>query len=389
MRILWHSNAPWAKTGYGTQTALFAPKIAELYDLALSANYGLNGGNIEWQGLKVYGGSVDSYGNDVLPAHASDWFGGDLNAGWVLILYDAWCFQTPALGELNVAVWCPVDHIPAPPMVSSFFRRFGALPIAMSKFGRDQFDRLGIDSLYVPHGIDTDIFRPLDKAGSRRLLGIPEDAFVVGMNAQNKGRTPNRKAFPEVFMAFSEFAKTHSDAVLYLHTESQGHYQGLDLEQLSDTFGISDRVLFVDQYEYRQGLPAEMIAATYSALDILANPSHGEGFGIPIVEAQSCGVPVLVSDHSSMPELVGAGWIAGGEPLWDDPLQSFYIQPSAKAIYECLLDGYASQGTHGLKARTFALQYDANYVWDTFWLPALADLEERWNPAAHPRLVAA
>ena len=33
-KLLWHSNAPWAPTGYGQQTGLFAPRLAEKYDMA-------------------------------------------------------------------------------------------------------------------------------------------------------------------------------------------------------------------------------------------------------------------------------------------------------------------------------------------------------------------
>jgi len=44
-KILWHSVAPWAPTGYGQQTALFAPRIASLenVDLAISSGFGLEG----------------------------------------------------------------------------------------------------------------------------------------------------------------------------------------------------------------------------------------------------------------------------------------------------------------------------------------------------------
>ena len=36
-KLLWHSNAPWSPTGYGQQTSLFAPLLAEKYDLAISS----------------------------------------------------------------------------------------------------------------------------------------------------------------------------------------------------------------------------------------------------------------------------------------------------------------------------------------------------------------
>ena len=49
MKILWHSNSPWARTGYGTQTALWVPRLAELgHEIAISAFHGLQGSPIPW-----------------------------------------------------------------------------------------------------------------------------------------------------------------------------------------------------------------------------------------------------------------------------------------------------------------------------------------------------
>ena len=55
MRILWSSNAPWAGTGYGNQTRTFVPRIKDLgHDMAVLAFYGLEGAQINWQGIPIY-----------------------------------------------------------------------------------------------------------------------------------------------------------------------------------------------------------------------------------------------------------------------------------------------------------------------------------------------
>ena len=47
----------------------------------------------------------------------------------------------------------------------------------------------------------------------------------------------------------------------------------------------------------------EMIAHRYRQMDLFVMPTKGEGFGIPLIEAQACGVPVVTTDASTGPEL--------------------------------------------------------------------------------------
>ncbi len=48
-RLLWHSNGPHTPTGYGQQTALFTPLLADQYEVAVSAFWGLEGAPIKWK----------------------------------------------------------------------------------------------------------------------------------------------------------------------------------------------------------------------------------------------------------------------------------------------------------------------------------------------------
>ena len=123
---------------------------------------------------------------------------------------------------------------------------------------------------------------------TRAKMEVPEDAFVIGMVAANKGRGPARKAFGEVMQAFARFRKDRPDAHLYMHTEVSGREQGVPIGRLMEQCGVPDEaVSFTNQVHVEIGMDDTHMAEMYSAFDVLANPAYGEGFGIPIVEAQS------------------------------------------------------------------------------------------------------
>lgn len=383
MKILWHSNAPWVPSGYGQQTAEFTPRIRDLgHDVAISAFWGLAGSRLVWNGMTVYPSAGPGWGDLELPIYAPHHGGDDC---LVITLMDVWVLNSSALAKLRMASWVPVDHDPAPPRVIDFFARTGATPIAMSRFGQDMLSRAGLKPLYVPHGIDTQTFRapdPDERAAMRKdmaeFLGVPEDAFLVGMVAANQGCTPPRKAFPQVFQAFARLRRERPDSYLYLHTELTGLNNGVNLGALAAAAGVPpEAIKFTPPAKWVLGSRPGEVAALMGAFDVLINPSYGEGFGIPIVEAQACGTPVIVTDFSAMRELCGSGWRVGGEEWYDATQGSFYRCPSVDELHIALTEAYERRGDTELreKARAFAEQYDAARVTSEFWLPTLEELE--------------
>jgi glycosyltransferase involved in cell wall biosynthesis len=279
----------------------------------------------------------------------------------------------------RLACWVPVDHRPPPTKVVEFLRDTGAVPIAMSRFGEEQLKESGLDPIYVPHGIDTEIFKPRDRGEIRKLLNLPEDTFVVGMVANNQGQSPARKGFSEAFMAFSIFQQTHPDARLYLHCEMSGFRNGLDLYRLLERFEVPEEaVMFTDQIRLEHVFPPGALSALYNSFDVLLNPSYGEGFGIPIVEAQACGTPVIVTDWTAMPELCGSGWKVAGTP-WDHPMaEAFWMKPDIDQLVDALDQAYESRGGDTLRAKAcaFAQNYDVEKVMTNHWVPALEQIHK-------------
>ncbi len=110
--------------------------------------------------------------------HAKTFFDGDPRGGLVMTLMDVWVLQAEKIAELNACCWVPVDHEPAPPMVQDFFNKSGAVPLAMSRFGEELLS--DYSPLYVPHGVDTDTYKPDDLIAAlrdaQRLEGALQEA---------------------------------------------------------------------------------------------------------------------------------------------------------------------------------------------------------------------
>lgn len=337
--------------------------------------------------MKVYPKLDDPYGNDVLHAHARDHFGGMLEDGLILTLMDVWVLNSGLFNSpVRSAAWVPVDHEPAPPGVKNFFAQSDCVPIAMSRFGERMLSEF--DPVYVPHAIDTTVFKDGGRAEGRELIDFPDDAFVVGIVSANKGN-PSRKSFPESIAAFAAFRKEKKDACLYIHSEASGVHHGVNLPNLLAHFELPPEcVHFPDQYKLQvTGFTDVEMAQMYSAFDVLLNPATGEGFGIPIIEAQACGTPVIVTNNSAMTEVGEIGWHVSGQKTWTY-LESWQVIPSVREITDSLIQAYTHAPVMRNAARAFAEQYDLERVVPEFWVPALAEIESRFE-LLQPEAVAA
>lgn len=384
--INWLSNSPWTNTGYGNQTRTFLPRLKALgYNMICTAFYGLEGGILNWDGIPVYPKGRETYGNDIAAAHTRHAVGNDIDPCLLISLIDAWVMK-PELLQLHGVKWVPwfpVDMEPLPPPVARSIQR-AFRRIVFTRFGEKMVNDAGMDAYYVPHGINTEVYAPMPESKNeiREKIGLPKDVFLVGTVAANKG-TPSRKSFPEMFAAFAELKKAHDDVVLYVHSTrgEHGENQGLNLPELADTFNlvVGQDVIFPDQYNLLIGYDDHFVAALYNAFDVFLLPSMGEGFGIPIVEAQACGTPVIVGDWTAMSELCLSGWKIpkkDATPFYT-PLAAYQYIARVGAITRCLKEAYHATGDMMSKrAAKKAKYYDADRVTEKYWKPVLAEITE-------------
>lgn len=210
----------------------------------------------------------------------------------------------------------------------------------------------------------------------RADLGLDDDAFVAGMVAVNNEWESNRKSFPEAMMAFADLRREHSDAFLYLHTDLTGNQlNGLRIPDLADSLDLPNgSVLATSPEQHSAGIAGADMGKLYGMFDVLLAPSAGEGFGLPVIEAQACGVPAIVSGFTSQPELVGSGWIVPGQRRWAHHAASWLLSPDVPSIVDALKAAYDNRCGSREQAIKHASKYDIRRVTSEAWLPEL----ERW-----------
>jgi glycosyltransferase involved in cell wall biosynthesis len=368
-------SAPFIATGYGTQTAVWVPRLASLgHQVAVSGPFSFAGSTMMWKDFTIYPGAGEAFGMDIIQGHYSHW-----HADLLITLADVFMMDPGRLKPMNTACWTPVDCKPLGLADARILRAADCGIIAMSKFGKEQLDESGFHARYIPHAIETDIFCPVEADERQELrgqMGIPEGTFVIGMNVSNKEGP--RKAVNEQVTAFARFHRRHPQSLLMLHTAIDG---GNKLQPLIENLGIIPNVMVADQYSYKCGMMDQrQMVNWYRACDIVSNASYGEGFGLTGLEAQACGTPVVLADNSTGPELCGAGWLADCQDFWVQGHQGWWGQPYTADIERCYEEAWVIFSEDFMEplrrdARQFALQYDADKVLDEYWKPVLELLE--------------
>jgi glycosyltransferase involved in cell wall biosynthesis len=379
------SNSPGRPTGYGQQAEYLVNRMKRHgLDVAVQSNYGREGADGYWESehgkVKEFARGYELYSTDVVYDNHSEFIAEFPEQKDALVtLYDTWIFQNPSFEKFNkIIAWTPLDHVSLPPQVYQFLRRENVLPVAMSPFGLKQMQENGLEGVYIPHGIDTKIFKPTETISgvkTRKFLGLKDDDFLIMMNSANKAnKSIHRKAFAENLMAFKFFREEHPNSYLYIHTEPTGLHGGFNLLRLIKSLGLpQDSVLFPRPDDYRRGMPKEALAALYSAADITLTTSYGEGFGLATIESQACGTPTITSGFAASADLAGEdSFLVAGQPFWDEAQTAWFSIPSIASIKDALLQAYeARTGKPSEKSIEFAKDFDVEKVWQERWMPLL------------------
>lgn len=165
---------------------------------------------------------------------------------------------------------------------------------------------------YVPHGIDTDMFYPIqsgDKSWndyqneSNKIRGNNPDKFVVMWNNRNI----HRKHPGDVVLAYRHMCElvnknggnAAEDCLLLMHTQPIDP-NGTDLTAVVSELCNDFSVLFSDKV-----LPSQALNVMYNAADVVVNMASNEGFGLSTAEAMSAGTPIVVNVTGGMQDHCG------------------------------------------------------------------------------------
>lgn len=376
LRVLWSSNAPWSTSGYASATRSVLYRIQKAgFPTAMVNFYGLEGGIREEDGITMYPKMGMPYGEDALNLHSKD-FKADISITW----QDVWAMNMDHVNQLNRWIpWTPVDREPmGSPLVDHL--RSAHRIIACSHFGEREIKNNGMYATYIPCSIETSILKPstTPKEDYRKAIGIPPDLFLFGMVSANK-EVPPRKSFQEVLDAFQIFNRQHPKSAIFFHINKIQGY-AFPIGEYAKFLGLEKNIFYLDDYKQMFKVKPTDMAGFYSMMDCLLLPSSAEGFGMPAVEAQSCGTPVIVNRFTSMPELViegKTGFICDISIKQFSPTMGYVGIPSVQSLYEQMEKMYkADRVTMGEEARKWVLsEYDADKVFIERWLPYLSNIE--------------
>lgn len=311
-KILFMTDGFRSPTGFGTVAANLISRLNKEFECAiLSWQYiGNKYHDIEFD-CDVYPVSNHSYGKDTLSYVLAE-FKPDIfitiGDGYMLNYICDVRFQK-LLKDVKWISYLPIDG-DVIPMQYEEFLEFPNVIVTMAKHGQKVLDKLGIRNVYIPHGIDTSVYKPMDKDKLKEEYGYSKDTFIYGCVARNQ----DRKQLQRLVRAFS-LLKDKSNKILHFHNDpldpanmfkdSNNNMYSV-LMQAICYYGVKDYVYFSKGVrDFINGINTQEMAKTYNMFDVHCLPTGGEGFGLPIVESLACGIPQIITDFTTAEELVG------------------------------------------------------------------------------------
>ena len=397
MRIIWLSDRITGYSAYSKVTSEACTMLSKMgHDVAhIPMGRANKMGKYYDKGILLYPSGNDPWSEDVTLDHYIDW-----KADVLITLKEPWVFNRIHREAINFVPHAIIDHSPVSASITSRLHTAFNV-IAISRFGQRELHQNDVKSTYIPHGVRCDQFRPLDdRSKIREMFYFDNDEFVVGIVAMNR----TRKMIPHMLRGYKAFRERNPDVkghlMLWTNIRPSIHSDevligvsdvGVDLLPEIMRLELGEAVRWPEERVIKMGIPDfagpkypeewDMVKL-YNTFDVLLMCTGGEGFGLPLVEAQACGVPVISTDYAAGPEQVGSGLTV--------PVNDYVIMNTPGTRYAIPdIDGMADALTKIMnadpdklarKARNFAMRYDWPNVMDRYWKPFLDEAEIELRP---------
>jgi glycosyltransferase involved in cell wall biosynthesis len=397
IKVLTLSDHPLSPSGVGTQTkyvceALLKSGKFEIISLGGAVKHNdyrphrVEPYGDEWRIIPVDGYGTQEMIRSILRTEKPDilWFMTDPR--FYTWLWDMENEIRPLIPMVYYHVW---DNFPAPMFNRKFYLSNDRI-CAISKVTRDIVTKVTpeIKLDYVPHAVDSTIFKPLPQ---EKILKLRKDNLKI--DDQDKvvffwnNRNARRKQSGSLIFWFKKFLDEvgHDKAQLLMHTEPKDHH-GQDLLHIVEHLGLNtqEQVLFSTQ-KVGQG----DLAAMYNMVDCTINISDAEGFGLATLESLSCGTPIIANMTGGLQEQVVLGSNATGIALipeskavigsqdvpyiYEDRLSEAQVVNALKKMLALGREGREEMGRNG---REFVMK---NYSFEAFnkqWVDIMTEVHE-------------
>ena len=200
------------------------------------------------------------------------------------------------------------------------------------------------DKIYVTYLASEDIYKPYDKTLSKSI--IEKNYSITGDYILYIGGFSPRKNILGLLNSFSLLLPKLKKDIKLVIAGSKGKSYDIYKKRVQDLH-IEDKVIFPGFISMNH------IPFMYNACELFVYPSFYEGFGLPPIEAMACGVPVITSNVTSIPEIVQ------DSTLLVDP---YDVNELSEKMYNVLNDNVLRQSliTKGLKrASTLTWEHTA------------------------------
>jgi len=315
--------------------------------MALFAAVGYDLGCLESEGVIMYPRLQEMNGEDIILQHYND-FKADL----YVTATDVWIFQKlPSLAQQGQLIWVPWAYIDYEPTKIEAAILSPALKVVpTSKWLEQKLKEIGLKNISEPIflGIDHKVYRPwigdvdsdgkeITKGRLKATLGFPEDCFLITLVQMNQ---LFRKPFEEQFHGIQIFRENNPDVDVrvYCHTFPRVT-DGWSLPEVALNYGLDyqkGHITFADQYTMLKGVlgySENQMAKIYNASDVLLDATTGVSPGMPVLEAQACGIPVVTTDYTCYPEFTCAGYCV--------KVLTYFHSPTIPWIKKAIPDPYS------------------------------------------------